>query len=318
MPYPTKSFAKALITGSNGFVGEYLTAALQAADTTVVGCGDQATSALPIAYRQLDITQAEQVNSVIQFFKPDVIFHLAGISSVKLSLQKPELTHAVNVDGTRHLLGALRKIVPQAKVVIVSSSEVYKPKAEPLVETDPLDGTSSPYAQSRVDQEALCRADFADVDWVLSRSFNHIGPKQLPHFVIADFARQVAAIRLGLQEPVIAVGNLEVVRDFTDVRDMVQAYRLLATLGDPGEVYNLGSGQGAKVSDLLAKLILLAGKPVAVRVSPDRFRPSDNPIMICHNAKFVTLTRWHLQYSLEQTLQDIFDYSLMTLKSQKG
>ncbi|HNT29643.1 MAG TPA: GDP-mannose 4,6-dehydratase [bacterium] len=299
----------AVVTGVTGFVGRYLSEHLRARGMVVSGC-DLALPPEAIAQVEvqvLDITDAARVQAYIAAVQPDYVFHLAGLSSVSLSFKKPEVTRAINVGGTRNLLDALKNIASKAKIVIVSSAEVYRSSSNPLKETDELDGSLSPYAASRVEQEALC-AEYPDLHIRISRSFNHIGPRQAPQFVAASFAQQVAQIMLGQAEPLVRVGNLEVIRDFSDVRDMVTAYLLLAERGQDGEVYNIGSSRGVTVRFLLDYLITLSGRQIEVQIDPERYRASDNPMLICDNAKFVQQTGWQAAYSLEQTLADMLEY----------
>jgi GDP-4-dehydro-6-deoxy-D-mannose reductase len=307
---------RVLITGSNGFVGGYLSEALQKAGCQVFGMGLEQTDAIGLAgFYILDITQADQVEAMVKEVTPDLIFHLAGISSVGLSYKEPELTHEVNVGGTQNLLEAVRRHSPACRTVIISSAEVYAPKATPVAETDALDPHSSPYAASRVGQEGLLSI-FADLDIVVSRSFNHIGPRQTDAFVSASFAKQVAEILLGLRPTEIEVGNLSAVRDFTDVRDMVTAYLLLAEQGKRGEVYNLGSGVGLSISELLDKLVAISGEVIEVKVSQERFRPVDNPVLIADVGKFKQLTQWQPQIGLAKTLTDMLEYWQFVLEKK--
>ncbi len=302
------TFQKAIITGANGFVGKYLVQHLQEQGIRVIATDIQdCNSSEADEYRQADITKADELSRLMADVQPDLIFHLAGFSSVSRSYENPELTYAINVGGTRNLLDAVRKHSPSARVILVSSAEVYAAKGTPIAETDPLVTESSPYTLSRLQQEALL-SDFQDLDIVISRSFNHIGPGQVEVFVASSFARQIAEITVGKRDPVISVGNLEAIRDFTDVRDMVRAYLLLADKGLRGERYNLGSGQGRSIRELLDELIAASGQIIEVQIDQSRFRPSDNPYLVCDAAKFTALTGYSASIPLARTLSDMLEY----------
>jgi len=302
------TFQKALITGINGFVGGYLSAYLREQGIAVAGTDVQEVErAKADEYFQADITKPDAVLRVIETVSPDLIFHLAGFSSVSRSFEQPELTYAINVGGTRNLLDAVRAYTPHARVVLISSAEVYAPKGEPISETDPLVTEGSPYTLSRLRQEALA-GEYEDLDIVISRSFNHIGPGQIEVFVASSFAKQIAEITLGKRKPQISVGNLESVRDFTDVRDMVRAYLLLAEEGLKGERYNLGSGQGRSIREILDELITSSGQAIEVQIDRSRFRPSDNPYLVCDARKFKRLTGYEASIPLVRTLSDMLEY----------
>jgi GDP-4-dehydro-6-deoxy-D-mannose reductase len=244
--------------------------------------------------------------------RPHYVFHLAAQSNVQVAFKDPEATLMTNVVGQLHLLNALREYVPEARILIVCSSEEYglvRPEDIPIDEDTPFKPTN-PYAVSKVAQDALATQHF--IAWgqrtIRVRPFNHIGPGQSELFVTAAFARQVAMIESGEQEPVIRVGNLEAERDFTDVRDMARAYHLAVLHGEPGEVYNIGSGRGYRMQWVLDTLVAMSNVEVEVRQDPARMRPSDIPRLVCDPTKFQTLTGWQPQIPIEQTLSDILDY----------
>src|SRR5207237_4757141 len=197
---------------------------------------------------------AEMVEQV----RPDYVFHLAAQSYVPEAFRRPEATIMNNVVGQLNLLDPLRQVSPDAKVLVVCSSEQYglvRPEDTPIDEDTPF-RPNNPYAVSKIAQDALALQHFLAYDQqiIRVRPFNHLGPGQNENFVAAAFAQQIARIEAGKQEPVIYVGNLEAVRDFTDVRDMVRAYHLAITRGEPGEVYNIGSGKGRTIQWLLDTL----------------------------------------------------------------
>ena len=234
---------KALITGINGFVGHYLTEVLLQDGIEVYGTilQGEVYDGLCQNILEMNLSNKEDVEYVISVVKPDYIYHLAGQSSVGLSWSKPELTVMTNVIGTIHLLDAVKIHAPLSRVLIVGSSDQYgivKPEDCPIKESMHL-SPQSPYATSKRTQEEIASQYIKahELDIVMVRAFNHSGPGQRKGFVIADFASQIAEIEKGVIPPVIKVGNLEAERDFTDVRDIVQAYKKIIAFGKKGEIY---------------------------------------------------------------------------------
>lgn len=271
---------KALITGINGFVGPYLQHELEKNGYDVYGIDLNGGSDKIFS---CDITNFDSVLDVMLKIKPDFIFHLAGFSSVAKSFENPELCFKINVDGTKNLLDAVVKSGLKPRVLIVSSAEVYgRPKYIPIDEKHPLDPVS-PYGKSRVEQEKLALSYNLPV--IISRSFNHTGPGQPATFVIPSFKKQVSEAKDG---DTIFVGNLDLVRDFSDVRDVVHAYRTLIEKGKVGEVYNVGSGVGYKLRDILDKMIKESGKKLKVEVDPKKYRDVDIPKLVCDNKKIMS------------------------------
>jgi GDP-4-dehydro-6-deoxy-D-mannose reductase len=259
-----------------------------------------------------DLTDRKATAAMVTEVQPDFVFHLAAQSNVQQAFKNPEGTFMTNVIGQLNLLDALRERVSDARVLVVCSSEEYglvRPEDIPIDEDTPF-RPNNPYAVSKIAQDALATQYFLSYgqQTIIVRPFNHIGPGQTEHFVTAAFAHQVARIEAGLQEPVIFVGNLEAERDFTDVRDTVSAYHLALTQGEPGEVYNIGSGVGRTMQWILDTLISMSKIAVEVRQDPSRMRPSDIPQLVCDPTKFHKLTDWHPQIPIEQTLGDILDY----------
>ena len=246
------------------------------------------------------------------------MFHLAAQSNVQRAFQDPESTIVNNIVSELNLLEALRKSAPEARIMITGSSEQYglvSPENIPIDEDTPF-RPNNPYAVSKVAQDTLALQHFLSYGQktIRVRPFNHIGPGQSEHFVTAAFARQVALIEAGKQEPVIYVGNLEAERDFTDVRDMVRAYHLVVTMGEPGEVYNIGYGKGLSIQWVLDTLIAMSNVKVEVRQDPARMRPSDIPSLVCNPTKFRTLTGWQPTIPIEATLRDVLDYWRETVR----
>jgi GDP-4-dehydro-6-deoxy-D-mannose reductase len=221
--------------------------------------------------------------------------------------------------GTLNLLEAVKASGVGARVVLVSSGICYgdpAPEFIPIREDCPM-RPNNPYAASKAAADLLgIQHHLADrTDVVMVRPFNHAGPRQSARYVLAALAQQVAEVEAG-RRPLIEVGNLEVVRDFTDVRDVVRAYRLLATGGGSGEIYNLGTGQGTRIAGALDHLRSLARTPVEVRVDPARVRPVDLPFLVADATKLRNAVGWRPRFSIEQTLADMLDTFRTTLDNQ--
>lgn len=309
--------ARVFVTGAGGFVGQHLLPLLlektgwqlysnTRADTHDVGKGGR------IQWVRCDLKNAEQTSAVVEQVRPHLVFHLAAQSNVQVAFREPEATFMTNVVGQLNLLNALRVSSPQARILVACSSEQYgvvRPEDIPIKE-DTQFRPNNPYAVSKIAQDAQALQHF--LSWGQStirvRAFNHIGPGQSEYFVTAAFARQIARIEAGLQEPVLLVGNLEAERDFTDVRDMVRAYLLAIQQGQPGEVYNIGSGKGHTMQRILDALLAMSTVRVEVRPDLERMRPSDIPVLVCDATRFRDCTGWQPQIPLEQTLKDILDY----------
>ncbi len=307
---------RALITGAGGFVGKHLLTYLdQHTGWDLFGNAHTRPDGIELSrlqWRACDLTSREQADEMIADLKPDFVFHLAAQSNVQRAFADPEATIVNNVVGQLNLLNSLRKHSPEARIMIACSSEQYglvRPEDIPLDEETPF-RPNNPYAVSKIAQDALALQYFLSYKQptIRVRAFNHIGPGQTDAFVTAAFARQVALIEAGKQEAVIYVGNLEAERDFSDVRDMVRAYYLAITKGEPGEVYNVGSGNGYAIQWVLDTLIGMSRVQVEVRQDPARMRPSDIPIMVCDPAKFHKRTGWQTNIPIERTLRDILDY----------
>jgi GDP-4-dehydro-6-deoxy-D-mannose reductase len=317
MSSPTNITPRALITGAGGFVGKHLLGYLREVGGWDLYANAHASRADRASDGRVnwvasDLTDREQATAMVAEVRPHYVFHLAAQSNVQVAFKDPEATLMTNVVGQLHLLNALREHAPEARILVVCSSEEYglvRPEDIPIDEDTPFKPTN-PYAVSKVAQDALATQHF--IAWgqrtIRVRPFNHIGPGQSELFVTAAFARQVAMIEAGEQEPVIRVGNLEAERDFTDVRDMARAYHLAALHGQPGEVYNIGSGRGYRMQWVLDTLVGMSNVEVEVRQDPARMRPSDIPRLVCDPTKFQTLTGWQPHVPIEQTLSDILDY----------
>ncbi len=305
------------VTGAGGFAGGHLVEHLLRQsnlrpDDIVAGVlqpagHNPALDRLGIVQRQLDLRDAEAVHAAVADIRPDLVFHLAALADVAQSFKDPWGTLANNIHAQVNLLEACRQIVPTARVLVVSSAEIYgaAPADAPLDEMVPFAPTN-PYSVSKVAQDMLGLQYYLAyrLPVVRARPFNHIGPGQGSGFVAADFASQIAAIEAGQREPVMFVGNLDAERDFTDVRDVVRAYLLLAQQGQAGEAYNVCSGQGYSIQYLLDTLLSYATVPIEVRQDPARMRPSDVPRRIGDATRLRTQTGWTPQIPFEQSLLD--------------
>ncbi|HVV38098.1 MAG TPA: GDP-mannose 4,6-dehydratase [Acidimicrobiales bacterium] len=290
---------RVFVTGGHGFVGTYLVEHLRA-------LGDDVT-----APHQNDVDLGDQstLTAAVLAASPDAVIHLAALAHVGESWKDPARTFDVNAVGTLHLLEATRRVEPAPRVLLIGSAEVYgpvRPEDLPLTEDHKLNPVT-PYAVSKVAAEYLgvqYHLGFG-VPVVRARSFNHIGPGQAGRFVVADIAGRIAeAIKSGDTSP-IKVGNLSARRDYTDVRDVVRAYRLLVTEGTAGEAYNVCSGVDVSVETLAQKLLALADVDLRVEVDPALVRPVDVPVLVGSNARLRAATGWQPEISLDDTLRDV-------------
>ncbi len=305
-----------LVTGAGGFVGGHLVEQVrrEAPATSLHGVvlphGSLAWSTAQGArVVEADLDDPAAAAAVIDEVGPDAIVHLAGQSSVHQSWLDPGGTLRTNVLGIVHLLDAARRAGLAPAVLVVGSAEEYGPVAEaelPIRETAPL-RPASPYAVSKVAQGALALlyGPAGGMRVVLTRTFHHTGPGRGEAFAESSFARQIAEIEAGLRPPVIEVGNLDAVRDFSDVRDVVRAYLLLLERGEPGQAYNVCSGRGRSIREILDLLLARSTARVEVRLDRDRLRPADVPSQVGDPSRLRAATGWEPEIPLEQTLADL-------------
>jgi GDP-4-dehydro-6-deoxy-D-mannose reductase len=308
---------KIFITGATGFAGRHLMSVLASSGNSVCGTTyPQPPHPDEKNIRHLDLRSERDVFEAVKSARPDWVFHLAAVSNVRQSWEKKRETMETNIMGTFFLFEAVKKFSPGARILFISSSDVYGvvPATEgaaprPLSEDDPFQ-LVSPYALSKFGGELMAgfyrRSEGLDV--VIARPFPHTGPGQSPDFVCSDWARQIIQIERGSQEPVIRVGNSDVLRDFTDVRDAVSAYVLLLEKGKAGEVYNVCSGRGTALREILGILLASSAKEVRVEQDPERLRKVDIPHLVGDNRKIRSETGWEPRIPLERTLADILDY----------
>ena len=301
---------KVLITGANGFVARHLVAALKARGDEVVGIDVGSAASWPVdRYFACNLIGVDAIKIVLSIERPDVIVHLAAVSSVAQSWKMPVDSFLNNTNIFLNVVEAVRALKLATRVLSVGSSEEYGnvPRDEmPIREEHPL-APASPYAVARVAQEQLSRlyADGFGLDVVMTRSFNQIGPGQRSDFVVPSFVAQlVAGKREGKKTVCVQVGDLSIVRDFLDVRDAVAAYLILMEKGASGKVYNICSGVGRTLKEVLETVAKIVGVEVRVTVDAARIRPADNHVIVGANEKMAQLG-WTLKHTFESSVRDM-------------
>ncbi len=306
-----------VITGACGFVGNYLIGELHETygdDVRISGLSNMEITGpnAGVLHRHdsVDITDFESLGHYLTSYNPDMIYHLAALSSVAVSFKEPRKTFAVNQTGTFNLLEiAVKELNNRPRILIVGSADIYAHSSMAITENMPFEPLS-PYAVSKAAADYIGAMYWNNhgLPVIRVRSFNHIGPGQATTFVMPDFVRQIVMIEKGIQEPVLNVGNLEIRRDFTDVRDVVRAYRLLMETGKPGDVYNVCSKKSYTIHELLDILISMTSCSITIKQDPDRMRPSDNLMLLGDNGKIVRETGWKPEIPIEKTLEDLIQY----------
>ena len=300
----------ALITGGTGFVGRHLTECLHRSNTRPVSltANPAELSADTQDSRLLDIRDAAALTALTEDLRPRHIYHLAAITSLSAAASDERAAFDVNIWGTRNVLDSASRLSPPPKFLNVSTSQVYGDSAaSPLTEDAPLNPRNT-YASTKAAAEMLARQYSSKCEVITVRPFNHSGPGQSAHFVLSFFAHEIAAIELGLRDPVLRTGNLNVRRDFTDVRDVVRAYVLLLDKATPGETYNVCSGNGYLISDALDFLLSLSGVTIKVERDPAKARTGEASTSFGSYDKLARDTSWHPTISFEQMLTDTLHY----------
>ena len=311
---------RVLVTGAAGFAGSYVVEAL-AGNGETIGWFHRSQPANAIVelahWQRVDLLDAAQVRDAIADIKPSAVVHCAGAPNVAQSWRDTLTPLSLNVLATHHLFDALRRVGAPCRVVVAGSATVYATSADPLTEQSTV-APSNPYAVSKLAQEALSlRAAREDgVEVIVTRSFNHTGPRQSAAFAAPNMARQIALIEQGLVEPVIKVGNLEAQRDFTDVRDMARAYVLLLERGVTSSVYNVSSGTARVMRSVLEALAARSRVDLLIETDPALMRPSDTPILLGDSTKLRTDTGWRPGIPFERTLDDLLNYWRHTTRKQ--
>ena len=312
---------RALVTGVSGFVGGHLVEHLVAEGDLVVGLS--ASGRWPADLVHLERTvrieafnlveQSEtELAELVRRKQPEVIYHLAAQSNPQGSMDDPRGTWTLNLVGSLNLLEAVKSSGQKPRVILVGSGVCYgNPPTQfiPVNEDCPL-RPNNPYAASKAAVDLLGIQHYLahGTDVVMVRPFNHAGPRQSSRYVLASLALHVAEVERGHREH-LEIGNLDVIRDFIDVRDVVRAYRCLASKGQAGEIYNLGSGQGTKIADALEYLRSQATTVIPVRVDSARIRPVDQPLLVADASKLRAAVGWEPRYTIEQTLADTLEFS---------
>jgi GDP-4-dehydro-6-deoxy-D-mannose reductase len=309
-----------MITGINGFVARHLADHCLARGAEVYGTYRQHSDQglldrqrPEIVLEEMELNDAGSVRRALSLARPDWLFHLAGWSFVRGSVTAPGETLATNVMGQQNVLEALREAdLPASRVLIVGSCEEYglvREEELPIGEDNPLRPVT-PYAVSKIAQDFMGAQYHAayGMHAVRVRTFHLAGPLSSDLYVISSFARQIAEIEAGLSDPVMKVGNLDVVRDFTDVRDAVRAYWLALEMGEPGAVYNLGSGRPLSIKSVLESLLSHSKTSITTQVDPARLRAADSPVIYCDVSRFTERTGWRPEIGIDATTRDTLDY----------
>jgi GDP-4-dehydro-6-deoxy-D-mannose reductase len=308
---------RVLITGACGFVGRHLVRRLHEAGDEVAGTWWPKPPADPPAGVELieaDVEDAARVREIVRRTRPDAIVHLAALSHVGESWQRPGSYYRVNVAGTGNVVRAAARSDRAARVLIASSAEVYGAVPEdeqPIAEDQPLD-PGTPYGVTKAAAERLAlalapgRSGAGGAEVVIVRSFNLIGPGQAPRFALPSFAAQLASIRRGESEPVLRVGNLSARRDFVHVAAAARAYELLLHRGEAGTAYNLASGEAHSIQEALDALIEISGASARVETDPERFRPIDQPLL-CGDPSRLAALGWQPEPGFDRAVEDVWE-----------
>jgi GDP-4-dehydro-6-deoxy-D-mannose reductase len=300
-----------LVTGATGFAGSHLLERLPS-DARVTAwarpSGRPQGSATPnIQWEAVDLLDRAAVSSAVSRIRPRLVYHLAGAPHVGSSFDNPSEPLAINAVGTHNLLTAIATQASDARVVVVTSAMIYRRSTAPHTEDSPA-LPSSPYGLSKLAQDRLATLAGTDgMNVVVARPFNHTGARQSPDFAVPGFAEQVAAIEAGRAEPVLRVGNLDAKRDITDVRDVVDAYGVIAARGEIARAYNVCSGRGWRIGDLLEKLLQRARVAIKVEIDESRMRPVELPRLVGDNSRLRALG-WEPRIPIEVTLDAVLEH----------
>jgi GDP-4-dehydro-6-deoxy-D-mannose reductase len=302
-----------LVTGGTGFAGSHLVDHLLEREARIAAWSNPLGRGTPldaradrVAWSVVDLLDRRLVADAIERLRPSIVYHLAGFADVQGASRRPAEALRVNAMGTHHLLEAIRRARLDTPVLVAGSALVYRPSEASITEDSAI-APASPYGLSKLAQEMVATRA-RDLRVFVARPFNHAGPRQSSAYVTSTLARQIAEIEAGLREPVLHVGNLEARRDITDVRDTVQAYRVLVERGAPHRPYNVCSGRAYRVGDLMEGLLARAHTRIRTQVDPARVRPSDTPLVLGSSARIESETGWRPSIPIEQTLEDLLAY----------
>jgi GDP-4-dehydro-6-deoxy-D-mannose reductase len=312
---------KALITGITGFAGSHLAEfLLKQKNMQVFGIYRWRSRTENIEhiknqvkFYECDLRDAASTQEVIRKVKPDMIFHLAAQSYVPMSWVAPNETLTTNITGQVNIFEAIRALgLKDCRVQLACSSEEYGmvlPKETPIKETNPL-RPLSPYGVSKVAQDLLGYQYYMSygIKIIRTRAFNHTGPRRGDVFVTSNFAKQITEIEKGKRAPIIYVGNLNAVRDWTDVRDVARGYYMALLKGKPGDIYNISTGKGYKIKEMLDILLSFSKIKITIKQDPARLRPSDVVLLIGDPTKVRKVTGWRAHIPFKKTMKDLLDY----------
>lgn len=302
---------KVLIFGIAGFVGHYLALELLNNGYTVCGSDIVKYGGLQdkVDYYKVDLLNAIAVAELVNTVRPEIIVNLAAISSVGASWNIPQTTMAVNVIGALNIMEAVRKSENTPKIMFIGSSEEYEVDDEPISEKTPLNA-NNPYGISKIalDRYAEIYRERYGMRIYYARSFNHTGVGQKDSFALPSFCKQVAEIEKSGKPGSIKVGNLSVERDFSDVRDIVRAYRMLLESETCSTTYNIGSGKAYSLKEMLDYIVSLSSQKIELEIDLERIRPVDTPIICCDNSEIKKDLGWVPRYSIFDTLKEMFEY----------
>ena len=303
--------SRVLIFGAGGFVGSYLCKEFLNNGYKVSGTDKGEGSALPseVDFYRTDLMQANEVEKLIDQIQPDIIVNLAAISCVGASWNMPQTTMAINVIGALNIMEAARKSEQKPRILFVGSSEEYVISENPLDENTQLNA-NNPYGISKVTQEQFAKLyrEQYGLKIYCVRPFNHTGIGQRDSFVLPSFCKQVAEIDKSGKDGKIQVGNLKVKRDFSHVKDVVRAYRMIVESDNCNQIYNVGSGNAYSLEDMLTYIIGLSNQHIEIEVDQNRIRPTDQPVICCDRSLIGKELGWEPQYNVYDALKEMYEY----------
>ena len=303
--------SRVLIFGAGGFVGSYLCKEFLNNGYKVSGTDKGEGSALPseVDFYRTDLMQANEVEKLIGQIQPDIIVNLAAISSVGASWNMPQTTMAINVIGALNIMEAARKSEKKPRILFVGSSEEYVISENPLDENTQINA-NNPYGISKVTQEQFAKLyrEQYGLKIYCVRPFNHTGIGQRDSFVLPSFCKQVAEIDKSGKDGKIQVGNLKVKRDFSHVKDVVRAYRMIVESDNCNQIYNVGSGNAYSLEDMLTYIIGLSNQHIEIEVDQNRIRPTDQPVICCDRSLIGKELGWEPQYNVYDALKEMYEY----------
>ena len=302
--------SRVLIFGAGGFVGSYLCKEFLNNGYKVSGTDKGEGSALPseVDFYKTDLMQVNEVEKLIGQIQPDIIVNLAAISSVGASWNMPQTTMAINVIGALNIMEAARKSEQKPRILFVGSSEEYVISENPLDENTQLNA-NNPYGISKVTQEQFAKLyrEQYGLKIYCVRPFNHTGIGQRDTFVLPSFCKQVAEIDKSGKDGKIQVGNLKVKRDFSHVKDVVRAYRMIVESDNCNQIYNVGSGNAYSLEDMLTYIIGLSDQNIEIEVDQNRIRPTDQPVICCDRSLIGKELGWEPQYNVYDALREMYE-----------